>query len=57
MEITLFLNLIKTPSLLAFDKHSTEPTKNYQIIKKEAFVKFVSHPQWTDYLKWMGLKK
>lgn len=37
MEITLFLNLIKTPSLLAFDKHSTEPTKNYQIIKKEAF--------------------
>ena len=35
MEITLFLNLIKTPSLLAFDKHSPEPTKNYQIIKKE----------------------
>lgn len=37
MEITLFLNLLKTPSLLAFDKHSPESTENYQIIKKEPF--------------------
>lgn len=35
MEILLFLNVLKTPSLLSFDKHTNSITKNYKIVRKD----------------------
>ena len=34
LEILLFLNILKTPSILAFDKHSTMEMSEYKIIRK-----------------------
>lgn len=34
LEILLFLNILKTPSILAFDKHSTMKLAEYKIIRK-----------------------
>lgn len=33
LEILLFLNILKTPSILAFDKHSTMKMSEYKIIR------------------------
>lgn len=33
LEILLFLNILKTPSILAFDKHSTMEMAEYKIIR------------------------
>lgn len=33
-EIMLFLNILKVPSMLTFDKHSIKKTEEYQIIRK-----------------------
>lgn len=33
LEILLFLNILKTPSILAFDKHSTMELAEYKIIR------------------------
>lgn len=35
IEILLFLNILKVPSILSFDKHSTGKSLNYEIIKKD----------------------
>ena len=35
MEILLFLDVLKIPSLLAFNKHTNRITENYKIIRKD----------------------
>ena len=35
MEILIFLNIIKIPSVLAFDKHSKVKTADYKIIRND----------------------
>lgn len=35
MEILLFLDILKTPSILSFDKHSTIKTSEYKIIRDD----------------------
>lgn len=35
MEIILFLDIKKTPSIIAFDKHSTNKTSTYEIVRND----------------------
>ena len=37
MEIFFFLDILDTPSLLAFDKHSTNKTSEYKILRDSIF--------------------
>lgn len=40
MEIALFLERIKFPTLIAFDKHSQNPTLDYKIIREDTCCEF-----------------
>lgn len=57
MEILLFLDILKTPSILSFDKHSTIKTINYKINKYDICCEYCFKNSIEDLFEIEGIEK
>ena len=56
-EILLFLDILKTPSILAFDKHSTMKTSEYTITRNDICCEFCLKGAIEDLFEIDGIEK
>ena len=56
-EILLFLDIVKIPSILAFDKHSNNKLLEYKIIKNEVCCEYCLKSTIEDLLEFDGIEK
>ena len=57
IEILLFLDILKIPSILAFDKHSTIKTSDYQIIRDDICCEYCVKGAIDDLFEIDGIEK
>lgn len=57
MEILLFLDILKVPSILSFDKHATTETLEYQIVKKDICCEYCFKGAIDDLFEIDGIEK
>ena len=57
LEILLFLNILKTPSILAFDKHSTIEMSEYKIIRNDICCEYCLKGAIEDLFEIDGIEK
>ena len=57
MEILLFLNLLKVPSILAFDKHAKEETLVYKIVRKDVCCEYCFRGEIEELFEIPGIEK
>lgn len=57
LEILLFLNILKTPSILAFDKHPTIETDEYKIIRNDICCEYCFKSAIEDLFEIDGIEK
>ena len=57
IEILLFLNILKVPSILSFDKHSSTKTLEYKIIKKDVCCEYCFKGAIDDLFEIDGIEK
>lgn len=57
IEILLFLDILKVPSILAFDKHSTIKTSDYKIIRNDICCEYCFKGAIDDLFEIEGIEK
>ena len=57
LEILLFLDILKIPSILAFDKHPSTETSEYKIIKKDLCCEYCFKGAIDDLFEIEGIEK